>query len=67
MMGARPTVASEIVLLNRRVQWTEEGIGISPDPRHVKEIIEELCLEGATSADTSMSVSQPGRIDDATL
>ena len=42
MMGPRPTDASEIVLLNRWVQWTEEGIGISPDPRHVKEIIEEL-------------------------
>ena len=24
MMGVRPTDASEIVMLNRRVQWTEE-------------------------------------------
>ena len=31
MMGA-----SEIVKLNRRVQWTDEGIRIARDPRHVK-------------------------------
>ena len=46
-MGARPTIASEIVMLNRRVRWTGEGIRISPDLRHVKEIIEKLGLEGA--------------------
>ena len=32
MMGTTPTDASEIVMLNRRVQWTER-IRISPDPR----------------------------------
>ena len=55
MMGLGPTDGSEIVMLNRRVQWTKEGIRISPDPRHVKEIIEEL---GAKPADTPMIVSQ---------
>ena len=62
-MGARSTDASEIVMLNWRVQWTEEGIRISPDPRHVKDIIEEMGLQGTTSADTSMIVSQPGKMD----
>ena len=33
MMGAGSTDASDIVMLNRRVQWTEEGIRVSPDPR----------------------------------
>ena len=46
------------IMLNRRVQWTEAGIRISPDPRHVKDIIEELGLEGAKPADTPMIVSQ---------
>ena len=60
MMGAGPTDASEFVTLNRRVPWTEEGIRTSPDPGHVKEIIEELGWEGAKPADTPMIVSQSG-------
>ena len=63
MLGPGPTDASEIVRLNRRVQSTEEGIRISRDPRHVKEIIEELGLEGAKHADTPMIVSQSGKMD----
>ena len=35
MMGTGLTDACEIVMLNRRVDWTEEGIRISLDPRHV--------------------------------
>ena len=62
-MRAKQTDASEIVMLNRRVQWTEEGIPISSDPRHVKEIIEELDLDGAKFADTPMIVSQSGKLD----
>ena len=46
MMGAGPTDVSEMVMPNRRVQWTEEGIRISPDPGHVKEIMEELAGSG---------------------
>ena len=46
VMGAGPTEASEILMLNRRVPWTEEGIRISLDPRHVKEIIEGGCSLG---------------------
>ena len=42
MMGARLTDAIEIVILNRRVQWTEEGLRISLDPRHVQATNEEL-------------------------
>ena len=55
--------ASEIIMLNRRVQWTEAGIRISPDPRHVKDIIEELGLEGAKPADTPLIVSQSSKKD----
>ena len=57
MLGAGPKDASEIIMLNRRVQWTEAGIRISPDPRQVNDIIEELGLEGARPADTPMIVS----------
>ena len=66
MLGAEPKDASEIIMLNRRVQWTETGIRVSPDPRHVKNIIEELGLEGAKPADTPMIVSQSSK-KDATL
>ena len=50
-------------MLNRRVQWTEAGIRISPDPRHVKDIIEELGLERAKPADTPMILSQSSKKD----
>ena len=64
MIGTGPSDASEIVMLNPRVQWTEEGIRMSRDPRHVKDIIEELGLEGAKPADTpKMMVSQSGKMD----
>ena len=63
MLGAGPKDASEIIMLNRRVQWTEAGIRISPDPRHVKDIIEELGLEGAKPADTPVIVSQSSKKD----
>ena len=63
MLGAGPKDASEIIMLNRRVQWTEAGIRISPDPRHVKDIIEELGLEGAKPADTPLIVSQSSKKD----
>ena len=63
MLGAGPKDASEIIMLNRRVQWTEAGIRISLDPRHVKDIIEELGLEGAKPADTPMIVSQSRKKD----
>ena len=51
MVGARPTDATEIVMLNRRVKWRDEGIRMSLVRRLVKEIIGELGREGAKSAD----------------
>ena len=50
-------------MLNRRVHWTETGIRISPDLRHVKDIIAELGLEGAKPVDTPMIVSQSSKKD----
>ena len=64
MLGVGPKDASEIIMLNRRVQWTEACIRISPDPRHVKDIIEELGLEGAKTcrhANDRESVKQEGQ------
>ena len=64
MLGAGPKDASEIIMLNRRVQWTEAGIRISPDPRHVKDIIEELGLCGSQTcrhANDRESVKQEGQ------
>ena len=41
---------------------TEEGIRISLDRGHVKEILEELVLDGAKPADTPMIVSQSSKM-----
>ena len=63
MLGAGPKNASEIIMLNRNVQWTEVGIRISPNTRHVMDIIEELGLEGARPANMTTIVSQSNKKD----
>ena len=61
MLGAGPKDASEIIMpkspMDRGRHWE------TPDPRHVKDIIEELGLEGAKPADTPMIVSQSSKKD----
>ena len=67
-MGAKQTDASETVMLNRRVHWTGGGIRISPEPRHVKEIMDGLGLE-QTVSQSSKRDSDSGAVSlrDATL
>ena len=58
MLGAGPKNANEMIMLNRRVQWTKARIRISQDARQVKNIIEELGLEGATPENTQVIMNQ---------
>ena len=38
----------EIRILNRVVQWTEEGIWYEPDPRHAEIIFKELGIRSGS-------------------
>ena len=44
-------------MLNRKVLWTSEALRLAPEPRHVKDIVEELGLTQAKPADIPMPVS----------
>ena len=52
-MGEKQTDAKDVVMLNRKVQWTREGLRLATEPRHVKDIVQELGLTQAKPADTS--------------
>ena len=42
-----PNVSLSIVILNRLVSWTEAGIELEADPRHVDLLLKEIGCEGA--------------------
>ena len=43
----------QLQILNRTMRWSSRGLRIEADPRHVKEVIRALGLEGASPAPTS--------------
>ena len=57
-MRERPD-AKQVVTL--KVQWTGWGLRLAPDPRQVKDTVEDVELALAKLADTPMPVSQPSR------
>ena len=57
-MSGRSGEPRELVILNRRVQWTDDGLRMAPDDRHLKDLIDELGLGGASHVDTPMPVTQ---------
>ena len=46
VLGPDPEEEKEVKMLNRIIQWTDEGISYEPDPRHGEIMIEQLpvCL-----------------------
>ena len=54
-LGPEPEDDKEIRILNRILQWNQEGIWYEPDPRHVEIILKDLGLTG-----TSKRLSLPG-------
>ena len=53
-LGPGPEDASECVVLNRVIRWTQDGLEYEADPRHVEELVAECGM-----ADTN-SVATPG-------
>lgn len=51
----------EVKILNRTVRWTSRGIAIEADPRHVREVIRHLGLEGSKGVRTPCEVERDGR------
>ncbi|CAE7551092.1 unnamed protein product [Symbiodinium sp. CCMP2592] len=49
-----PGVIHQISVLNRLVTWTQEGIEMEADPRHVDLVLEQLGLEKGVSVTTPL-------------
>ena len=50
MIGEAADLDKQLQILNRTVRWSCRGLWIDADPRHVKEVIRALGLEGASPA-----------------
>ena len=52
MIGEAADLDKQLQILNRTVRWSSRGLWTEADPRHVKEVIRALELEGSSPAPT---------------
>ena len=52
MIGEAADLDKQLQILNRTVRWSSRGLWMEADPRHVKEVIRALGLEGASPVST---------------
>ena len=52
MIGEAADLDKQLQILKRTVRWSSRGLWMDADPRHVKEVIRALGLEGASPAPT---------------
>ena len=52
MIGEAADLDKQLQILNRTVRWSSRGLWMEADPRHVKEVIRALGLEGVSPAPT---------------
>ena len=65
MIGEAADLDKQLQILNRTVRWSSRGLWISADPRHVREVIKALGVEGASPAPTPGVVAKgETRIED---
>ena len=65
MIGEATDLDQQLQILNRSVRWSSRGLWIEADPRHVREVIKALGLEGASPAPTpGVAVKGETRIED---
>ena len=50
MIGETADLDKQLQILNWTVRWSTRGLWIEAEPRHVKEVIKALGLEGASPA-----------------
>ena len=66
MIGEAADLDKQLQILNRTVRWSSRALWIEADPRHVKEVIKALGLEGASPAPTpGVAVKGETRVEDS--
>ena len=58
MVGEAADLGKLLQILNRTVRWCSRGLWIEEDPRHVKEVIKALGLEGTSPAPTPRAAAK---------
>ena len=65
MIGEAADLDRQLQVLNRTVRWSSKGLWIEADPRHVKEVIRALGLEGASPAPTpGVAAKEETKVED---
>ena len=64
MIGEAADLDKQQQILNRTERWSSRGLWTEADPRHVKEVIKALGLEGASPAPTQKWPRGETRIED---
>ena len=65
MIGEAADLDKQLQILNRTVRWSSRGLWIEADPRHVKEVIRVLGLEGASPVPTpGVAAKEETRVED---
>ena len=54
----------EVIFLGRRISWSEEGVSIEADPKHVVILLKEWGLEDCNPCDTPVSADEKGNEED---
>ena len=49
-------VDKKAVYLGRTLEWSEDGLGVRPDRRHVRSLLRELGMETCRSVSTPLSL-----------
>ena len=53
-MGGDDDMVKRAVYLGRTLEWSENGLGVRPDRRHVRSLLRELGMESCRSISTPL-------------
>ena len=56
-MGDDDDMEKQAVYLGRTLEWSENGLGVRPDRRHVRSLLRELGMENCRSISTPLSAT----------
>ena len=57
LMGDDDDMEKKAVYLGRTLEWSEDGLGVRPDRRHVRSLLRELFMETYRSVSTPLSLT----------
>ena len=62
-MGDDDDMEKKALYLGRTLEWSEDGLGVRQDRRHVRSLLRELGMERCRSVSTPLSLTEGDRSD----